>query len=119
MTTRKPHLTAEEKLNFAKTVRTELDNGATLWVTVPHTSRSNMSYTVRARLLGGSSDCDLWLNYWLGAEMGATLDASDDLKQNGLGTHRGFQLACDLAAILRGHGLAEARFEYEIKTGWF
>jgi hypothetical protein len=78
-----------------------------------------MSYTVRARVLGGLKDADIWLNYWLGAELDGTLNDSDDLKQNGCGFHRGFEVACDIAAIFRKHGLAGPRYEYDIKTGWF
>lgn len=119
MTTRKPHLTPEEAKAFAVRVKEALDNGATLWVSIPHTSRTNMSYTINARLIGGALNSDEWLNYWLGAEWGWGLDDRDNLKQTGCGTDRAFQLACDIAHILRKYGLAENRFEYDIKRRLF
>ena len=119
MATRKATLTAEEKLAFAARVKAALDTGATLWVSVPTTSRSNLSYSLRLRLIGGSTNADMWLNYWFAAEDGASLNAADDVRQQGLGTDRAFQAACDIAYFLRRHGLAEARFEYEIKARWF
>lgn len=119
MATRKATLTAEEKLAFATQVKIAIDSGATLWVIVPHTSASNMSYTIRARLLGGSNNADLWLNYWLAAETNGTLNASDDWKQNGCGFDRSFEVACDIANILRRHGLAALGYSSQIKRSWF
>jgi hypothetical protein len=117
--TRKPHLTPEEKLAFATRVKKAIDNGATLWVSVPHTSRSNMTYTVNARLLGGSLDSDLWLNYWLGAELGGMLDASDNLKRHGCGTDRAFQVAHEINWLIFRHGLGDFNAGNDIKRAWF
>jgi hypothetical protein len=119
MATRKPHLTAEEKLAFATRVRNSIESGAVLWVSVPHTSRSNMSYTINARLIGGDDAHGTWLNYWLGSELGATLDANDNLKQNGCGTDRAFELACNISHILKGYGLGDYRNGNDIARSWF
>jgi len=119
MTTRKPTLTADEKLAFATRVRNSIESGAVLWVSIPHTSRSNMSYTINARFIGGDDAHGIWLNYWLGAEMGATLDANDNLKQNGCGTDRFFQLAWDISNILKSHGLGDYRNGNDIPRAWF
>lgn len=78
-----------------------------------------MSYTIRARLIGGLADADIWLNYWLAAEMGATLNDTDDIRFSGCGFDRAFEVACNIAHALKSHGLADARYEYEIKYRWF
>jgi hypothetical protein len=118
MATRKATLTAEEKYQIALNIHDNLQNGGQLWVTVPHTSASNMSYTIRARLLGAKGVADMWLNYWLAAELGATLDARDDLKCNGMGTDRALLVACDIANILTRHGFTGYDAN-TIKARWF
>lgn len=113
MATRKPTLTATEREIFALRAKKAIDAGAVLWVSVPSTSRSNMSYSIRARLIGGS--IDLWLNYWLAVELGATLNDRDDIRQNGCGTDRGFLISYDLKNILKRYG-----YEFETITwAWF
>lgn len=114
MTTRKPQLTAEEARNYAVRIARQIENGGKVWVTVPHTSRTNQSFTIHARLISDAGDA--WLNYWYAYEMKTTLDSNDNVKWNGIGMNRGFEFVDNLKRILNSrYGLDVS----DIAWGWF
>jgi hypothetical protein len=113
----KATLSKDSQLYWAKDIKTKLDNGGGLLVSITHTSRSNLSYRYKV-WLAHNTDKGVELDnlgYWLASAYGLTLTDNHDIKGNGLGFCRYFQAVRYVAGALQDLGLADPRYEYDIR----
>lgn len=112
----KPKESPEWVLTQANNILTELRNGGKLHITIVSTTRDNMGYKYRVRLVywDGERVQDMNLSYFLGVLWGERVYPKwegDTLRGQGIGTDRYFLAAYDIGQSLKSLGLLEDPYE--------
>lgn len=100
----------DSKKAMARFVAENLAHGAKLLITITHASRSNMSYRYKVAMAYTDKNGAVqvaYLNYWMAAELGISLNADNELRGNGCGFDRRHDAAYTVGTILGNYGLIE------------
>lgn len=121
MATYKPKESDEWILTHANNYLQELRNGGKLHITILSTSKSNMSYTYRVRLVywDGEEVQDVNLSYFLACLWRESVNVrweGDCLKGNGIGTDRYFLAAYNIGQSFKALGLIDDPYEIANRT---